>query len=103
MLILEFKCPIQSINAERKKNMEKTFIVNENQSFSRMTLEHLTRREMEVLRQLADGMSNQEIATYFVLSENTVKYHVHSILDKLGAPDRKVAAQYAREQGLIGE
>lgn len=61
----------------------------------------LTQRELDVLRKVASGMSNQEIAAHFVLSENTVKYHVHSILDKLGVADRKAAASYARENGLV--
>jgi Response regulator containing a CheY-like receiver domain and an HTH DNA-binding domain len=61
----------------------------------------LTRREMEVLRELASGVSNQEIAQHLFISENTVKYHVHSILEKLNLSDRRDAAIYARERGLI--
>lgn len=61
----------------------------------------LTRRELDVLSAVAQGLSNHEIAQKFVLSENTVKYHVHSILDKLQLKDRKEAAVYARERGLI--
>jgi len=61
----------------------------------------LTRRELDVLNAIAQGLSNHEIAERFVLSENTVKYHVHSILDKLQLKDRKEAATYARERGLI--
>ena len=61
----------------------------------------LTHREMDVLRALASGMSNQEIADRLVISENTVKYHVHSILGKLGLKDRKEVANYAREHGFI--
>jgi DNA-binding NarL/FixJ family response regulator len=61
----------------------------------------LTRREVDVLRELATGKSNQEIAKSLVISENTVKYHIHSILDKLGLSDRKDAALYAREHGLV--
>jgi two-component system, NarL family, nitrate/nitrite response regulator NarL len=61
----------------------------------------LTRREMEVLRELAAGVSNQEIAQHLFISENTVKYHVHSILEKLNLSDRRDAAIYAREHGLI--
>ena len=61
----------------------------------------LTRREMEVLRELASGVSNQEIADHLFISENTVKYHVHSILEKLNLSDRRDAAIYAREHGLI--
>jgi DNA-binding NarL/FixJ family response regulator len=61
----------------------------------------LTRRELEVLRELASGLSNQEIAEHLFISENTVKYHVHSILEKLNLSDRRDAAIYAREHGLI--
>jgi len=61
----------------------------------------LTRRELDVLRELADGYSNSEIADHLVIAENTVKYHVHSILDKLGLSDRREAAAYAKEHGLI--
>lgn len=61
----------------------------------------LTRRELDVLRELAAGLSNLEIADRLVISENTVKYHVHSILDKLGLSDRREAADYARRHGLI--
>jgi two-component system nitrate/nitrite response regulator NarL len=61
----------------------------------------LTRRELDVLRELATGSSNQEIAERLCISENTVKYHVHSILDKLGLTDRRDAAAYARERGLV--
>jgi len=60
----------------------------------------LTHRELEVLRELASGFSNQEIADHLVISENTVKYHVHSILEKLNLSDRKEAASYARKYGL---
>ena len=61
----------------------------------------LTRREIEVLREVASGKSNLEIAKHLFISENTVKYHVHSILDKLGLSDRRDATIYAREHGLI--
>jgi DNA-binding NarL/FixJ family response regulator len=61
----------------------------------------LTRRELEVLRELAAGHSNAEIAERLFISESTVKYHVHSILEKLGLSDRRDAALYAREHGLV--
>ena len=61
----------------------------------------LTKRELEVLRELAVGLSNQEIAERLVIAENTVKYHVHSILDKLNLSDRRDAAIYAREHRLV--
>ena len=49
------------------------------------------------MRELATGMTNQEIADKLVISQNTVKYHVHSILDKLNLPDRRAAAQFIKE------
>lgn len=61
----------------------------------------LTRRELDVLRELSEGFSNAEIANHLVIAENTVKYHVHSILDKLGLSDRREAAAYAKKHGLI--
>lgn len=61
----------------------------------------LTHREMDVLRAIVAGLSNQEIAKHLFISENTVKYHVHSILGKLGLTDRKELAIYGREHGLI--
>lgn len=61
----------------------------------------LTRRELEVLRELASGNTNQQIAEHLFISENTVKYHVHSILEKLQLTDRRDAAAYARERGIL--
>lgn len=60
----------------------------------------LTPREKEILISLAAGKSNQEIARQFVISANTVKYHVHSILEKLGVKDRREAARFAQEHGI---
>jgi DNA-binding NarL/FixJ family response regulator len=62
----------------------------------------LTDREAEVLRELASGASNRDIADRLVISENTVKNHVRSILSKLGLQNRREAARFAREQGLAG-
>jgi DNA-binding NarL/FixJ family response regulator len=63
--------------------------------------EALSEREVDVLRLLADGLSNREIAARLVLAEGTVKNHVSTILDKLHAANRTQAARVAREQGLI--
>jgi two-component system nitrate/nitrite response regulator NarL len=60
----------------------------------------LTSREQDVLAELATGKSNQEIAGKLFISENTVKYHVHSILEKLNLHDRKEAARFAKEHGV---
>lgn len=61
----------------------------------------LTRREMEVLALLGQGKSNREIAEELVVSERTAKYHVSSILSKLGANNRTEAVSIAVQQGLI--
>ena len=61
----------------------------------------LTDREMEVLKLIASGMSNSEIAEKLVISVNTVKGHVSNILSKLQLADRTQAAVYAWEQGIV--
>ncbi len=61
----------------------------------------LTLRELDVLRAIATGMSNQEIGSHLFISENTVKFHVHSLLAKLNLSDRKEAASFAKEHGLV--
>jgi DNA-binding NarL/FixJ family response regulator len=61
----------------------------------------LTRREVEVLRLVAQGLSDREIATRLVLSRHTVHRHIHSILTKLDLPSRAAAAAYAARHGLL--
>jgi DNA-binding NarL/FixJ family response regulator len=74
--------------------------------FAHLSLPHrdeavtLTSREIEVLRELANGASNQEIAKRLVISENTVKNHVRNVLVKLHFHSRREAADYARRHGL---
>jgi NarL family two-component system response regulator LiaR len=63
--------------------------------------EKLTERETDVLRLLASGMANKEIAAEMHISETTVKTHVSNILMKLGVPSRTQAALYAVRIGLV--
>ena len=61
----------------------------------------ITAREVEVLRLIAMGASNREIAQRLVISEGTVKNHISNMLNRLGLRDRTQAAIYAREHGLL--
>jgi NarL family two-component system response regulator LiaR len=63
----------------------------------------LTERESEVLRQVAKGLSNREIAERLVISEKTVKTHVSNILSKLNLGDRTQLAIYALKKGLASD
>jgi len=64
-------------------------------------LDPLTERELDVLRAVADGLSNRETAARLFLSEGTVKNHVTNVLAKLGVRDRTQAALRARALGLL--
>ncbi len=63
--------------------------------------EELTQRELQVLQQAADGLSNKEIAGKLVISEKTVKSHISNIFSKLQVNDRTQAVMYALRRGLV--
>ena len=63
----------------------------------------LSPRETEVLRLIAEGMNNTELAQTLFISEKTAKTHVHNILSKLNLADRTQAAIYAYKHGLVSE
>ena len=63
--------------------------------------EPLTRREREVLQRLASGAANKEIAAELAISEHTVKFHIASILGKLGAESRTEAVALGIRRGLV--
>ena len=64
-------------------------------------VEPLTERELEVLNLVAEGFSNPEIARRLKVSRNTVKFHVSSIIQKIGASSRTEAVAIALRRGLI--
>jgi DNA-binding NarL/FixJ family response regulator len=65
------------------------------------TLSELTQRELDVLRLVGRGLSNEEIAARLVIGEGTVKTHVGRIFDKLGVRDRPAAIVFAFDHGVV--
>ena len=65
------------------------------------SVEELTERETEVLRLLAQGQANKQIARSLNIAEKTVKTHVSNILSKLGVQSRTQATLYAIRNGLV--
>ncbi len=76
-------------------------VSNSLSSHQSASYETLTERELEVLGLLAQGMPNKEIATHLTISERTAKFHVSSIMGKLGATNRTEAVSLAAQRGLI--
>ncbi|CEG29736.1 response regulator [Bacillus sp. B-jedd] len=76
--------------------------ISANQKEMKKPLDELTKREKEVLKEIASGKSNKEISASLFITEKTVKTHVSSILSKLDLADRTQAALYAVKNGLAG-
>lgn len=72
-----------------------------NREESSQTLEGLTKRELEVLKLITEGLFNKEIAYKLNISERTVKNHVSNIFKKINASDRTQAAVFAIRHGLV--
>jgi len=68
---------------------------------SSIPAEHLTDREQQVLVLMAEGLSNKEISARMSISENTVKFHISSVLGKLGASSRTEAVSIGIRRGLL--
>jgi DNA-binding NarL/FixJ family response regulator len=66
-----------------------------------VTVERITRRELEVLELLADGLPNKRIAARLAMSPETVKFHVAQICGKLGVSNRTEAVRVAIRRGLL--
>lgn len=74
-----------------------------NRRQERQPLDDLTKREMEVLKEIASGKSNKEIAASLYITEKTVKTHVSNVLAKLGLADRTQAALFAVRNHLVDQ
>ncbi|MBK8029444.1 MAG: response regulator transcription factor [Chloroflexi bacterium] len=61
----------------------------------------LTQRELEILRAMAEGLNNGEIAARFVISQSTVKFHIANLLDKMGVQTRSEAIVLAAKNNLV--
>ena len=66
-------------------------------------LTKLSRREIEVLREIESGATNIEIAQRLFLSENTVKHHIRNVFEKLGVENRREAALIARQNSIVSK
>ncbi|PZU91504.1 MAG: DNA-binding response regulator [Pseudanabaena sp.] len=67
----------------------------------RLNRPQLSNRELDVLKLVAQGKNNQQIATELYISESTVKYHINSVLSKLGVSDRTQATLIAIKRGIV--
>lgn len=76
--------------------------IGEHRLTSRNTA-HLTRREIEIVELIERGMANKEIARSLGIEVQTVKNHVHNVLQKLQVRDRRGAVRYAKQHGLLTE
>jgi DNA-binding NarL/FixJ family response regulator len=61
----------------------------------------LTRRELEILQLVAEGLTNTQVARKLVVTEQTVKFHLSNIYRKLGAANRTEASRWAQVRGLL--
>jgi DNA-binding NarL/FixJ family response regulator len=75
-------------------------LVDERPSLSHGSIK-LTVRELDIINAVADGLSNKDIATRLSIEPQTVKNHIHNILDKLQLHNRLETVQYARERNLL--
>lgn len=98
---------IRIMNGEDQLHSKATSLVMKhltgNRRQERQPLDDLTKREMEVLKEIASGKSNKEIAASLFITEKTVKTHVSNVLAKLELADRTQAALYAVRNRLVDQ
>ncbi len=101
--LLKSAPPSELVEAIRKVHAEKKVIPSRVAAHlaEHVSDEGLTEREVEVLRHIAEGNRNRDIAEKLFISEETVKVHVKHIMDKLGAADRTQAVAIAVRRGII--
>jgi len=101
--VLKNMPPSQLLDVIRQVHAGKKRIPPEiaSQLAEHMSDESLTEREVEVLRQVADGNRNRDIAKNLFISEETVKVHIKHIMEKLGATDRTQAVAIGVRRGII--
>jgi DNA-binding NarL/FixJ family response regulator len=101
--VLKNMPPSQLLDVIRQVHAGKKRIPPEiaSQLAEHMTDESLTEREVEVLRQVADGNRNRDIAKNLFISEETLKVHIKHIMEKLGATDRTQAVAIGVRRGII--
>jgi DNA-binding NarL/FixJ family response regulator len=98
---------VRIMNGEDQLHPKATRLVmkhlTSNNRHERKPLDDLTKREMEVLKEIASGKSNKEIASSLFITEKTVKTHVSNVLAKLGLADRTQAALFAVRNQLVDQ
>jgi len=99
--VLEGVAPLSGVMASKIMEEFKTTHTTDKTSPCAAIPEPLTNREQDVLELVVRGMTNPEIAEKLVISENTVKKHLHNILEKFHLNNRVEAAMYAVREGLV--
>jgi len=101
--LLKSMPPAELLDVIRQVNTGKKRIPPQvaSQLAQHMGEESLTAREVDVLREVADGNRNRDIAEKLLISEETVKVHIKHIMDKLGASDRTEAVSIGIRRGII--
>lgn len=99
-LLLALRTVASGLRVQMAKTLSRNG-VNRTRPASLAETDDLTPREREILRLLAEGLANREIATLLSLSDHTVKFHLRAVFTKLGAHSRTEAVSVAVRRGLV--